>query len=102
ERFTRYDAVAPGRAAVGNMHFAPNSVRDYDWGNTRRVSSECDDWLAFPRLTGARRQVDCHDWGDGDMRAHHLWWFERLPHAPGTTAGIPKEGRRYAAAPNPA
>lgn len=100
QRFTRYDQVAPGRAAVGNMHFAPNSVRDYDWGNPRPVTSECDDWLTFPHLSGARRRVDCHDWGDGDMRRHHLWWFERLPHAGGETEGIANNWWRYVADPD--
>lgn len=99
-RFTRYDQGAPGRAAVGNMHFAPNSVQDYDWGNPRPVPSECDDWLAFPRLTGAQRTVDARDWGGGDMRRHHLWWFERLPHAPGETAGVANNWWRYVGDPN--
>ena len=87
-RFTRYDKIAPGRASVGNVHFAPNSERDYDWGNPRPVMSDCDDWLRFPHLTGERRQVHCRDWGHGDMRLHHLWWFERLPHVLGETDGI--------------
>ncbi|MBI3971662.1 MAG: hypothetical protein HY332_10280 [Chloroflexi bacterium] len=88
ERFTRYDKIAPRRASAGNVHFAPNSERDYDWGNPRPVLSDCDDWLTFPHLTGERRLVDCRDWGGGDMRRHHLWWFERLPHAAGETDGI--------------
>jgi hypothetical protein len=88
ERFSRYDQIAPGRAAVGNMHFAPNSVRDYDWGNPRNVPSDCDDWLNFPNLTSRRRSVNCRDWGNGDMRRHHLWWFERIPHADGETARV--------------
>ncbi len=88
ERFTRYDKIAPGRAACGNVHFAPNSEHDYDWGNRRPVSSDCDDWLEFPHLTGRCRTVDCRDWGNGDMREHHLWWFRRIPHASGTTDGI--------------
>jgi hypothetical protein len=29
ERFTLYDEIAPGHAAAGNVHFAPNSLRDY-------------------------------------------------------------------------
>ena len=33
--FSRYDQIAPGQAEVGMMHWAPNSVRDYDWGNAR-------------------------------------------------------------------
>ena len=95
ERFTRYDKIAPGRASAGNVHFAPNSEQDYDWGNRRAVSSDCDDWLEFPHLTGRRRMVDCRDWGNGDMRAHHLWWFRRIPHAPGATDGIAHNWWRY-------
>jgi hypothetical protein len=95
EHFTRYDQVAPGRASVGNVHFAPNSTRDYHWGNPRPVSSDCDDWLKFPRLTGARRTVTCRDWGGGDMRRHHLWWLERLPHAASETGGIANNWWRY-------
>jgi hypothetical protein len=95
QRFTRYDQIAPGHASCGNVHFAPNSERDYDWGNRRPVTSDCDDWLEFPHLTGRRRTVDCRDWGSGDMREHHLWWFRRIPHAPGTTSGIANNWWRY-------
>jgi hypothetical protein len=100
ERFTRYDQIAPGRASAGNVHFAPNSAHDYDWGNPRPVPSDCDDWLEYPHLTGRRRLVDCRDWGGGDMRLHHLWWLERLPHAPGWTTGILNNWWAYIADPN--
>jgi hypothetical protein len=100
QRFTRYDKIAPGHAAVGNVHFAPNSEQDYDWGNRRPVPSECDDWLRFPHLTGERRTVDCREWGNGDMRAHHLWWFQHLPHAAGATDGIANNWWRYIGDPN--
>jgi hypothetical protein len=86
-RFTLYDRVAPGQAGCGNVHFAPNSVRDYDWGNRRYVWSTCDDWLTYPYLTGQRRQVNCEEWGGGDIRAHHQWWLRHLPRAPGTSEG---------------
>ena len=43
KRFIRYEQTHPGRAALGNVHFAPNSDRDYDWGNRSTVISECDD-----------------------------------------------------------
>jgi hypothetical protein len=100
ERFSRYDLIAPGRASAGNVHFAPNSERDYDWGNPRSVSSDCDDWLNFPNQTGARRMVDCRDWGNGDIRLHHLWWLERLPHAEGQTDGIHNTWWTYVVDPN--
>ncbi len=86
-RFTLYDKVAPGRAGCGNVHFAPNSERDYDWGNRRIVWSTCDDWLNYPHLTGQRRQVNCQEWGNGDIRAHHLWWLRHLPRAEGRSEG---------------
>jgi hypothetical protein len=86
-RFTLHDSVAPGRAGCGNVHFAPNSERDYDWGNRRVVWSTCDDWLFYPHLTGQRRQVNCQEWGNGDTRAHHRWWLQHLPHAEGRSDG---------------
>jgi hypothetical protein len=88
ERFGRYDRVAPGRAEVGTIHFAPNSRADYDWGNPAFVPSYCDNWYAFPDLSGPARQVNSREWGGGDIRAHHLWWLRHLPHAAGETAGI--------------
>jgi hypothetical protein len=87
ERFTRYDLTHPGRAECGNVHFAPSSVRDYDWGNRRPVLSRCDDWYNFPDFKGAVRTVDCREWGNGDIRLHHLWWFRHFPHLPGETGG---------------
>ena len=84
KRFSRYDQVAPGQAEVGMLHFAPNSVQDYDWGNPTPVTSRCDDWLNFPNLTGASRVVTCADWGNGDIREHHTWWFKRVPKVAGS------------------
>jgi hypothetical protein len=87
DAFSAHEAVAPGRAGCGNVHFAPNSAGDYDWGNHRRVWSSCDDWLAYPHLTGQRRLVDCREWGGGDIRAHHHWWLAHLPRAAGRVDG---------------
>jgi hypothetical protein len=88
ERFTRYDLTHPGGAQVGTVHFAPNSERDYDWGNKRYVMSHCDDWYDFPALSGEAKRVNCDEWGGGDTRLHHLWWFKHFPHADGSTMGI--------------
>jgi len=88
KRFTRYDLAYPGLAEVGNVHFAPNSEQDYDWGNMRLVPSKCDDWFAFPNLTGEIRQVNSDEWGGGDIRNHHRWWFQHFPHGVGKSNGI--------------
>jgi hypothetical protein len=95
-RFIRYHQTAPGRAAVGNIHFAPNSQRDYDWNNPTPVPSECDDWLYnFPNFQGIVRPVTASDWGNGDIREHHKWWFRHLPKVPGSSYGISNNWWQY-------
>ena len=100
ERFRLYDKVAPGKANCGWMHYAPNSERDYDWGNPNPVPSNCDDWLHFPDFQGRVRTVDRSEWGGGDMRAHHKWWYKHLPRAPGHTHGISNNWWLYTVDPN--
>ena len=100
ERFTRHERTHPGQAECGNVHFAPNSERDYDWGNTRFVQSRCDTWLNFPALAGAPRPVNCAEWGNGDIRQHHLWWFRRFPHVAGSTDGRSNNWWEYVIDPN--
>jgi len=100
ERFARYDQRNPGRAEVGNIHFAPNSAKDYDWGNRRMVPSACDDWYDFPTLAGRPRMVDCREWGSGDIRAHHFWWYRHLPHVEGETHGVLNNWWAYVIDPN--
>jgi hypothetical protein len=87
DRFTLYDKIAPGEAACGNVHFAPNSTGDYEWGNPTPVASTCDDWLDYPDLKGTKRTVTCADWGNGDIRLHHKWWLSHLPRAAGSSDG---------------
>ncbi len=88
ERYVRYDKIAPGRAEMGSVHFAPNSERDYDWGNPRTVASRCDNWLHFPEFQNRVKQVNCAEWGNGDIRLHHKWWLSHLPKVAGDTNGI--------------
>ena len=88
ERFTRYDQTHPGRAECGNVHFAPSSAHDYDWGNQRPVRSRADAWYSFPDLTMAPRELRAAEWGGGDMRLHHLWWLDHLPRVAGSTDGV--------------
>ncbi|MGC8855532.1 MAG: hypothetical protein ACP5QU_01925 [Anaerolineae bacterium] len=101
QRFTRYDKIAPGKAAVGTIHYAPNSLRDYDWNNPTPVNSECDDWLKnFPNFKGEIRQVTAAEWGNGDIRAHHLWWLKHLPKVAGRQNGIHNNWWQYILDPN--
>ena len=100
EQFIRYDKKYPGQAECGNVHFAPNSAKDYDWGNPRPVPSYCDDWLNYPNLNRQKRTVTCAEWGNGDIRLHHLWWMKHLPHVAGRTEGISNNWWEYVMNPN--
>jgi thioesterase domain-containing protein len=100
-RFIRYQQAAPGRAAVGNIHFAPNSQKDYDWNNPTPVLSECDDWLHnFPYFKGVTRTVTAAEWGSGDIREHHKWWFRHIPRVAGSKNGIRNNWWQYIMNPN--
>jgi hypothetical protein len=95
KRFIRYDKAFPGQSEVGNIHFAPNSDKDYDWGNQRMVASHCDDWTNYPNFKGVVRQVNCAEWGNGDIRGHHMWWLKHLPKTAGSTNGIANNWWQY-------
>lgn len=100
QRYIRYDKAFPGQAEMGNVHFAPNSQSDYDWGNPRSVLSRCDTWYKFPDLSGAARMVSCTEWGGGDMRAHHMWWLKHLPRITGQAHEIGYNWWAYLIDPN--
>lgn len=100
EQFIRYDKNHPGQAECGNVHFAPNSVKDYDWGNPRPVESYCDNWLNYPHLGRQKRTMTCTEWGNGDIRLHHLWWMKHMPHVAGQTEGISNNWWDYVMNPN--
>ncbi len=98
--FTQYEQQNPGDAQCGWMHYAPNSVKDYDWGNKTEVTSYCDDWYTYPELPRQGKTMTTKDWGGGDMRAHHLWWFEHIPKTTGETDGISNNWWEYIVDPN--
>lgn len=97
ERFLLFDQIAPGKSNVGTVHYAPNSQRDYEWGELTIVLSCADDWLQFPNLPNPPnyRAMNTHDWGGGDIRAHHKWWLKHLPKAAGITNGIANNWWKY-------
>lgn len=96
KRFKNYENIAPGKAAVGTIHFSPNSARDYDWNNSSTVKSECYDWLLnFPDFKGDIRDVTASEWGNGDIRLHHQWWLRHIPHVAGRQNGIHNNWWQY-------
>lgn len=90
-RFTANARQSHGEAAVGTCHYPPNARKDYDYANPREVLSSADDWLHYPRLTGAKTPVSGDTWGGPDYQRNYMnWWFAHLPHAPGTN---PTDGK---------
>ena len=100
QRFTLYDVIAPGNSEVGSVHYAPNSQIDYDWGNSRNVLSRCSNWYSFPDLSGQPVNVNCSEWGNGDIRLHHIWWLRHFPHLTGETNMISYNWWKYIIDPN--
>lgn len=101
QRFARYQMVAPGKAAIGTIHFAPNSTRDYEWDSQAPVLSECYDWLNnFPNFKGDIRSVTAQDWGGGDVRLFHQWWLKHLPKVAGRKNGVHNNWWQYVMNPN--
>ncbi|MFH2103944.1 MAG: hypothetical protein ABIJ39_11390 [Chloroflexota bacterium] len=99
-RFLLHEKEAAGKAEVGSIHFAPNSEKDYDWNNPRKVMSTCYDWFNFPNFRGDIREVNADEWGNGDIRAHHKWWLNHLPKVAGRMNGIANNWWQYIMDPN--
>ena len=97
ERFLCFDQIAPGESNVGTLHYAPNSLADYEWGVATPVQSCADDWYQFPNLPDPPnyRTMTTQDWGGGDIRAHHKWWLKHLPRVAGRTNGISNNWWKY-------
>jgi hypothetical protein len=95
QRYLLYDQIAPGRAAIGTVHYAPNASRDYDLGNRRPVQSECYDWLHFPNFQGDVRTVTASEWGGGTEKDYQRWWLQHLPKVAGRQHGIHNNWWQY-------
>jgi hypothetical protein len=95
--FTRINKDMPNLAHVGNIHFPPNGVRDYDYGNPTLVRSYADNWYRYPNLLNLSQQVNISTWyySPGEPLAEGLdhlgylrWWYGHLPRYVGVTDGV--------------
>lgn len=83
-RFAANYSQSGGVAACGTCHWPPNAESDYDYANKRLVESSAEDWMAYPKLKGAKQNVSCETWGGPDYHRNYMkWWFNHLPHSPG-------------------
>src|SRR5258706_784747 len=99
--FTRYEKIAPGKAACVKVPLSPNTPQHSYWNNPTAVKSECYDWLLnFPNFKGDLRMVGPSEWGNGDLRKHHTWWLNHFPRVAGRKNGIHNNWWQYVANPN--
>lgn len=110
DRFTRLDKDMPGEAHVGNVHYPPNGMTDYDYGNARLVTSYAQNWYRYPYLLDQTAQVNLSTWiyhseqyPNGDRLAEgqdHLgflrWWYNHMPRYVGVKDGVLNNWWNYA------
>lgn len=83
ELFTSIDLKVPGKAHIGNIHFPPNGVKDYDWINKTKVNTFADTWKYYPNISETNgRMVDCQEWKCTHL-GYMTWWMHHLPHFKG-------------------
>lgn len=87
EIFTRIDKDHPDSAHVGNVHYPPNGVSDYDYSNIQYVITYADNWKRYPYLLDQTRTVNCAEWNCSHRR-YMRWWLKHLPRFEGVYQGI--------------
>lgn len=83
ERFALVKALSPDYfySGCGNIHYPPNGVVDYDYGNASTVLSNCDDFANYPNLgdpSNTATPITCSRWGC-DHLDYLRFWFGHLP-----------------------
>jgi hypothetical protein len=79
----KYDKFNTGTSHIGNIHFPPNGVKDYDWANQTKVKTFADSWANYPNIKDENaREIDCSEWGCIHL-GYMKWWFSHIPHFEG-------------------
>lgn len=83
EIFTTIDMKMQGSAQIGNIHFPPNGLKDYDWTNKAVVNTYADSWKFYPDISeSGGRMVDCQEWKCTHL-GYMTWWMRHVPHFKG-------------------
>jgi hypothetical protein len=103
--FTRINKDMPEQAHCGNVHFPPNGVSDYNYGNTTPVISYAENWYRYPYLFSQYSNVNVQTWyyTPGEPLAEGLdhlgylrWWYGHLPRYIGVADGVLNNWWAYA------
>lgn len=87
EIFTRINKDHQDSAHVGNVHFPPNGMMDYDYSNTQYVITYAQNWKRYPYLLDQTGMVNCQEWNCSG-REYMRWWLEHLPRFDGVFEAI--------------
>jgi hypothetical protein len=76
-RYPRAGGGVP--SSCGDVHYPPNTAKEYEYDNDELAESDCLDWQ--PAAAGSKTQVSCANWGcEGDAQRNYLvWWMQNLP-----------------------
>ncbi len=82
ELFASINIYNIGASYAGNIHFPPNGVSDYDYGNTTLVNNYAENFNYYPYLYHLSKVIDCSEW-ECNEGGYMSWWFRHVPHAKG-------------------
>lgn len=78
-----YDKFDSGYSNIGLIHFPPNGVKDYDYGNRSYINTYADEWINYPNIKEIEsRTVNCQEWNCTEL-GFMKWWLGHLPHFKG-------------------
>lgn len=90
----KYDKYEKGKAQVGNVHFPPNGIKDYDFGNETYIRSYINEWLNYPYVREKEsKSINRTEWGNPEGSWQLGWikyYFSHLPHYKGIN---PNDGK---------
>ncbi|HLF89933.1 MAG TPA: hypothetical protein VI451_13365, partial [Anaerolineales bacterium] len=83
EMFALVDANSPNYnySGCGNIHYPPNGVVDYDYGNLNQALTNCDDFANYPSLgdpVDTTIPITCTTW-NCEQIGYLFYWFTHLP-----------------------
>jgi hypothetical protein len=83
DRFGLIESQSPNYtySGCGSIHYPPNALADYDYGNPASALTNCEDFHNYPNLSDPltmAQPVTCSAW-NCDQLDYMLYWFGHLP-----------------------
>jgi hypothetical protein len=81
----KYQSPSYNYSGCGSIHYPPNGVSDYDYGNHATVNSNCADFENYPALGDPNvtaQPVTCSSWACDHLQFLN-YWFAHFPQGNG-------------------